>query len=212
MEPNNYFKRLSLNSLDRALEQLSSVESIAIPCLGKDEREILISIVDALPRRSAKPITGPQKNPVRQDFDLCYNVPPENPTWTMAKRLEELIKVGMRNTGLNGHEVFKFNDLIVQYYPPQSKGITPHRDNVRYRLIIAILILSGDGNFCICENRDGEGARIIPAETGDLLLMAGSELARETLGPLHFLRDVTQERRTIGLRYDAARAASHLVR
>ena len=210
MGTNNYFKRLRLNSLDQALEQLSSVGSVAIPCLGKDEREMLISIVDALPRRSAKPITGSKKHPVYQDFYLCYDVPPKNPIWAIAKCLEDLIKVGMRNSGLTGYELLNFNDLIVQYYPAQSKGITPHRDNVRYRLVIAILILSGDGIFCTCENRNGGGAKTIPAETGDLLLMAGSELVRETRGPIHFVRNVTQERRTIGLRYDVTRTVRAL--
>ena len=212
MKTNNWFKCLDLNSLDRALEELSSIGSVAIPCLDKDEREALVSIVDALPRRSAKRIAGPKKTPVYQDFDLCYDVSPENPTWVLAKQLEELIKVGMRNTGLSGHEVFEFNDLIVQYYPPQSSGITAHRDHVRYRLVIAILILSGDGHFCTCENRQGEGAKIILANPGDLLLMAGSGLVGETLGPLHFMRDVTQKRRTIGLRYDALRVTGNIAK
>ena len=210
MKPNNYFKRLSLNRLDRALEKLSSIGSIAIPCLDKDEREALVSIVDALPHRSAQRITGPKKTPVYQDFDLCYDVPPENPTWKMANHLEALIKVGMRNAGIAGHEVFKFNDLIVQYYPPQSSGITAHRDNVRYRWVIAILILSGNGDFCTCKNRQGEGAKTIRTNPGDLLLMAGSGLAGEALGPLHFMRNVTQKRRTIGLRYDGFRAAENI--
>ena len=91
MKTNNWFKCLDLNSLDRALEELSSIGSVAIPCLDKDEREALVSIVDALPRRSAKRIAGPKKTPVYQDFDLCYDVSPENPTWVMAKQLDRQI-------------------------------------------------------------------------------------------------------------------------
>lgn len=174
-----------------------------MPCLGNNERERLVSAVDVLPRRRAQPITGSKNAPVHQDFDLCYNVPPENPAWDIAKQLEHLIKTEMGNAGLVGYDSFQFNDLIVQYYPPQSRGITPHRDNIRYRFVVAILILSGNGNFSICENRDGGGAKKIPAEAGDLLLMAGPGLAGQMLGPLHFLRDVTEKRRTIGLRYDA---------
>jgi len=200
----NKLNCLDSHSFTKALEQLVELKSIGIKCLDDKNMRNLVSIVDSLPRRSAHPIVGNKKTPVYQDFDLCYNIPKDNLLWCIAKEIEAYVKIGMRDLGLIGHEVFQFNDIIAQYYSPESRGITPHRDNIRYRFVIGILILSGDGNFNICDTRDGTDAKEIPAEAGDLILMAGSNLAGHKLGPMHFMENVTKKRRTVGFRYDSA--------
>ena len=199
----NKLNCLDSHSFTKALEQLVELKSIGIKCLDDKNMRDLIAIVDNLPRRAARPIVSNNKAPVYQDFDLCYNIPKDNLLWCIAKELDAYVKIGMRNLNLIGHEVFQFNDIIVQYYSPKSRGITPHRDSIRYKFIIAILILSGDGNFNICDTRDGAGAKRIPAKPGDLILMAGSDLAGHKLGPIHFMENVTKKRRTIGFRYDS---------
>ena len=145
---------------------------------------------------------GGATTPVYQDFELCYDIPPDHQLWELARYLEKRIAKTIKKTGLQGRDILHFNDLIVQNYPPGCRGITPHRDHVRYRIVVAIFLLTGDGNFCICDDRKGTRAKTIPAVPGDLLLMTAPGLVEEKPGPLHFVNGVTRRRRTIGLRYD----------
>jgi len=92
--------------------------------------------------------------------------------------------------------------LIVQRYPPGCAGITPHRDHVRYGFLIVIILLTGDGYFGVCHDRQGNGSREVEFKPGDLLLMGGPGLVSGFTRPFHFVNGVTDTRRTIGLRYD----------
>ena len=195
--------RLDPHQLATAFGRLPAAQSLAVPCLGEREREALVSLVDTLAYRSARPVMGSAATPVYQDFELCYDVPAGHTLWALAGHLEKRISRAIQEAGLQGRDTLRFNDLIVQRYPPGCRGITPHRDHVRYRIVVAIFLLSGDGNFCTCDNRKGAGAKTIPARPGDLLLMTAPGLAEEQPGPLHFVNGVTHRRRTIGLRYDA---------
>jgi hypothetical protein len=76
--------------------------------------------------------------------------------------------------------------------------------------VIAIILLSGNGNFCTCRNRKGEGAKLIHPVAGDLLLIRAPGLMDKKLGPLHFVREITQKRRTIGFRYDAKKVGRNI--
>ena len=96
----------------------------------------------------------------------------------------------------------RLNDLIVQRYPPGCTGITPHRDHVRYGFLIAIILLTGDGHFGVCHDRQGNESREIDFKPGDLLLMGGPGLVPNFTRPFHYVNGVTDSRRTIGLRYD----------
>ena len=96
----------------------------------------------------------------------------------------------------------RLNDLIVQRYPPGCAGSTPHRDHVRYGFLIAIILLTGDGYFGVCDDRQGRESREVDFKPGDLLLMGGPGLIPNFRRPFHFVNGVTDWRRTIGLRYD----------
>ena len=194
--------RLDSRQLISALGRLPAVQSLTVPCLDEHERQTLVSLVDSLTYQSASPVMGGATTPVYQDFELCYDIPPDHQLWELARYLEKRIATTIKKAGLQGHDALQFNDLIVQNYPPGCQGITPHRDHVRYRIVVAIFLLTGDGNFCTCDDRKGVGAKTIPAVPGDLLLMTAPGLVEEKPGPLHFVNDVTRRRRTIGLRYD----------
>ncbi len=194
--------RLDSRQLSSALGRLPAEQSLAVPCLDEHERQTLVSLVDSLTYQSASPVMGGATTPVYQDFELCYDIPPDHQLWELARYLEKRIATTIKKAGLQGHDALQFNDLIVQNYPPGCQGITPHRDHVRYRIVVAIFLLTGDGNFCTCDDRKGVGAKTIPAVPGNLLLMTAPGLVEEKPGPLHFVNGVTRRRRTIGLRYD----------
>ena len=195
--------RLDLLQVSSSIRTLPRVGAVACPCLDLSEANALVSVVDQLEYRPAKAITGSDNAPVYQDFDLCYDIPSGHSLWEFAQVLEQAL-----TSALAGAEVdsecypLRLNDLIVQRYPPGCAGITPHRDHVRYGFLIAIILLTGDGYFGICDDRQGNESREIDFKPGDLLLMGGPGLIPNFRRPFHFVNGVTDWRRTIGLRYD----------
>ena len=195
--------RLDLLEVSSSISALPRVGAIACPCLDVSEANALVSVVDQLEYRPAKAITGSDNAPVYQDFDLCYDIPSGHSLWEFAQVLEQAL-----TSALAGAEVdsecypLRLNDLIVQRYPPGCAGITPHRDHVRYGFLIAIILLTGDGYFGVCDDRQGNESREIDFKPGDLLLMGGPGLIPNFRRPFHFVNGVTDWRRTIGLRYD----------
>ena len=195
--------RLDLLEVSSSIGTLPRVGAVACPCLDVSEANALVSVVDQLEYRPAKAITGSDNAPVYQDFDLCYDIPSGHSLWEFAQVLEQAL-----TSALAGAEVdsecypLRLNDLIVQRYPPGCAGITPHRDHVRYGFLIAIILLTGDGYFGICDDRQGNESREIDFKPGDLLLMGGPGLIPNFRRPFHFVNGVTDWRRTIGLRYD----------
>ena len=195
--------RLDLLEVSTGISTLPRVGAVACPCLDVSEANALVSVVDQLEYRPAKAITGSDNAPVYQDFDLCYDIPSGHSLWEFAQVLEQAL-----TSALAGAEVdsecypLRLNDLIVQRYPPGCAGITPHRDHVRYGFLIAIILLTGDGYFGICDDRQGNESREIDFKPGDLLLMGGPGLIPNFRRPFHFVNGVTDWRRTIGLRYD----------
>ena len=199
----NLASRLDLSEISRSISTLPRVGAVACPCLDVPEANALVSVVDQLEYRPAKAITGSDNAPVYQDFDLCYDIPSGHSLWEFAQVLEQAL-----TSALAGAEVdsecypLRLNDLIVQRYPPGCAGITPHRDHVRYGFLIAIILLTGDGYFGVCDDRQGNESREIDFKPGDLLLMGGPGLIPNFRRPFHFVNRVTDWRRTIGLRYD----------
>ena len=199
----NLASRLDLSEVSRSISTLPRLGAVACPCLDVPEANALVSVVDQLDYRPAKAITGSDQAPVYQDFDLCYDVPSDHSLWGFAQVLEVAL-----TSALAGAEVdsagypLRLNDLIVQRYSPGCAGITPHRDHVRYGFLIAILLLTGDGYFGLCDDRQGSASREIDFKPGDLLLMGGPGLVPNFTRPFHYVNGVTDSRRTIGLRYD----------
>ena len=195
--------RLDLLEVSRSVSTLPRVGAVACPCLDVSEANALVSVVDQLEYRPAKAITGSDNAPVYQDFDLCYDIPSGHSLWEFAQVLEQALTSALAGAEVDSEcYLLRLNDLIVQRYPPGCAGITPHRDHVRYGFLIAIILLTGDGYFGVCDDRQGNESREIDFKPGDLLLMGGPGLIPNFRRPFHFVNGVTDWRRTIGLRYD----------
>ena len=195
--------RLDLLQVSSSISTLPRVGAVACPCLDVSEANALVSVVDQLEYRPAKAITGSDNAPVYQDFDLCYDVPSEHSLWDFAQVLEVALTCALAGAEVDSAGCsLQLNDLIVQRYQPGCAGITPHRDHVRYGFLIAIVLLTGDGYFGICDDRQGSESKEIDFKPGDLLLMGGPGLVPNYTRPFHYVNGVTDSRRTIGLRYD----------
>ncbi|RZO22056.1 MAG: hypothetical protein EVB05_05235 [Candidatus Thioglobus sp.] len=199
------FDRLTPDALEESVNQLESEPAIAIDCLSDQECQSLVSMVDELNFRNAMPVTGSKQYPVHQDFELDYCIPEKHALWQLPDHLGSQIfscLLNAPNVSVDEVRRFRFNDLIVQRYPSGCQGISPHRDRADYRLVIGILLLSGDGNFRIHHGRDENRGQIIPFNKGQLLLMGAPGLSSDFVRPFHSVREVSVPRRTIGMRFD----------
>lgn len=195
---------LDTDEVSAKLGQLSEKSAIALNCLSEETCVELSHLADQLQYRDARPITGPNKTPVLQDFELDYEVPREHPFWSIAEELQSVFRPLLKAQPLTADDKadFGLNDLIVQRYPPGCSGISPHRDHIEYRVVILILLLSGDGDFGIHPERDDNNGKIIDFQPGQLLMMGAPGIAPEFARPFHSVRNVSDVRRTIGMRYD----------
>jgi hypothetical protein len=108
-------------------------------------------------------VTAAEDAVVYQDFELNYSLPPNHLLWKLATTLEGLMSLALTKISAEwvSPATYTINDLIVQRYPPGCKGITPHRDHLAYRIIIAILLVSGDGECRIHRSRDEPKGQVI---------------------------------------------------
>ncbi|HET9118647.1 MAG TPA: hypothetical protein VFN75_11340 [Pseudonocardiaceae bacterium] len=96
------------------------------------------------------------------------------------------------------------NEVAVQRYQPGSIGISPHRDQRRFALLVAVITVAGSAPFTLCRNRSGDPIRTWQADEGSLVLLRGPGLAGEPDGrPMHHVGGPTSTPRTsIGIRMD----------
>lgn len=194
---------LDTDTLAAALRRVARDDAVALPLLAETDRRTLLASTETLRFRPATPEVGPAQRRVYQDFELCYDVPAAHELWRLVDTLGSELGSALREVAPGEADSFTFNDLIVQRYPPGCRGITAHRDHVRYRLVVAIVLLEGDGEFCVCTDRAGDNERRVDFGPGDVLLMRAPGLGRCEERPFHLMRGVTRRRVTIGLRFDA---------
>jgi alkylated DNA repair dioxygenase AlkB len=189
--------------LAAALDRLAVEDAVVLPLLGPAERGPLVEAAGRLSYRVARPMIGEGERTVRQDFELCMTVEPDSPFHALRAALERAVAGALAR--LNPPPLAappRFNDMIVQRYHPGSLGITPHRDHIRYRDLVAIVTLAGQARFFLCADRGGRDAREVPTPPGSLLLMRAPGFAGRGDRPFHMLSEVTETRIGLGLRHD----------
>ena len=200
--------RATREAVAAALGRLAHEEATALPLLAPAACRSLIAAAADLAFRRAKPVVGEGARAVRQDFDICLAVPEGHRLWHLASAFERLVAAALAGMTAPPLADFRVNDIVMQRYPPGARGITPHRDHLRYRGLVAIVQLSGDGRFRVCRDRAGSGARAIPAGPGDAILMRAPGFAGRYDRPFHFLDGITTERYSFGMRWERACAPS----
>lgn len=187
------------------IAQVVAEDAASMPLFDTTYLNLLLDDALTLSFRGARPeVRIKDSVVVRQDFDLCDEVPTKsafrNCTAVLERCLNEALSL-MAPCPLV--PPLMLNDLIVQRYHPGSHGITPHRDHVRYRGLIVLLVLCGHGRYYVCADRAGNNAREIIAPPGHIILMRAPDFASRSDRPFHFLTDVTSERFSFGIRHDS---------
>jgi len=188
------------------MARLTAEGAVSLPLLGPALCRRLVTAARRLPYRRAVPVIGEGARAVRQDFDLCYTIPPASPFHAIAAALERHIDQALGHLDPAPLEApFHINDIIVQRYARGALGITPHRDHVRYEGLVVVIPLGGAARFLVCAERTGNGAREVPAPPGSAVIMRAPGFAGSRARPFHFVTDVTRQRFSLGLRHDVRR-------
>lgn len=186
-----------------ALARLAREDAVSLPLLDPPPCRDLLAAAAELSYRPATPLIGEADREVRQDFELATEIPSGSPFHALAAALESLIAQALER--LEPPPLAappRLNDLIVQRYPEGSSGITPHRDHIRYRDLVAVVTLAGRARFFVCPDRSGRDAREVAVPPGSLLLMRAPDFAGRRDRPFHMLSEVSERRVSLGLRHD----------
>lgn len=136
-----------------------------------------------------------------QNFRAVDDFAPEGLFVDIRFALEEYLRVKFEGCPENPlSKPLQFNELVVQRYAPGPLGITPHKDLLRCINVIVILVLEGQAEFCLCDDREGNNPRALKNEPGDLLLMRGAHFGGQTIRPFHTVKNIRSQRTTYGLR------------
>lgn len=186
-----------------ALRTVMACGHAHLPLLPPSATAVLLESCSGLRYRAARPLVGAAGREVSQDFDLTMEIPEGHAIRDLAARLDAAVKAAA--AGLEPDPLpagFRFNDLIVQRYPEGSRGISPHRDHLRYSGLVVLITLCGAAPFHVCDDRSGAGAKELAMPPGGAVLLAAPGFAGGRSRPFHFLGAVTQPRISLGIRHD----------
>ena len=197
--------RAGPDAMAGALDRVAREDAAVLPLLAPADCRPFIEAGADLAFRNAKPVIGEGERAVYQDFDICLSIPQPHPLWRLTQAVERLVADALAILDAPPLEALSLNDLVLQRYPPGARGITPHRDHVRYVGLVAIVQLSGNGRFGLCTDRSGADARVLAAGPGDGILMRAPGFGGVKDRPFHFLDGITVERYSLGMRCDRTR-------
>lgn len=185
-----------------AIDRLEAEDAITFRFLDEALTCHLLAESEKLTYRPATPAIGPEERRVFQDFELTMSFQPDDPFSRFARALDRLCAAALERLDQNPCPGMTHNDLILQRYQPGSGGITPHRDHIRYRGLVSLFVLAGEGDFYVCKDREGTDAKRLPSPPGSLVLMRGAGFAGMKDRPFHMLKDIRSFRVSFGLRWD----------
>ncbi|WP_085904406.1 hypothetical protein [Kiloniella majae] len=193
----------SPHSLAQAMNLLPTEDVAAFPLVDSEGCEKMLAAVKELSFRACTPVVGPKGKEVEQDFQIAMNFDQPSVLDEYQTALEEQINQAFSLMQPSPYpQPFSFNDKAALIYKEGSKGITPHRDLLCFEAVIAILTLSGEAGFYICDDREKNNARRYTAEPGVMILMRGRNFAGIEERPYHYVEGVSKERVGYGLRYN----------
>ncbi|TSC62983.1 MAG: hypothetical protein Athens041674_354 [Parcubacteria group bacterium Athens0416_74] len=182
--------------------RIAAEGAVVVPgALSSDTVEELVRLAELERWHKAESIVGTSQ--VEQDYFVVEAFHRESVFRLLAEKTSSWVNTwGSLTTGWSW---LRFNETRLQRYDTNSRGISPHRDGLRYRQIIALYVLEGGGRFGLCDDRTESkqpvNARVLQMSAGDLVLMRAAGFLGEDIQPMHFVDGVQERRITYGLRY-----------
>ncbi|OUS18625.1 hypothetical protein A9Q97_00695 [Rhodospirillales bacterium 47_12_T64] len=177
--------------------------AVAFSLVDEDGCAKMLQATESLKFRDGTPVVGSPGNEVHQDFTICMNFEGKSALNDYQIAFEKQLNAAFELMAPQPYKTpFSFNDTAALRYHEGSTGISPHRDLVCFEAVIAILTLSGEAGFYICDDRDKTNAKRMEAKAGVMILMRGKNFAGIEERPFHFVEGITKERVGFGLRYN----------
>ncbi|MEK7103277.1 MAG: dihydroneopterin aldolase [Patescibacteria group bacterium] len=181
------------------LQQLHQVGAVSIPILPVQRRICLLKEAD---QYNYSPSSDPDSHLVRQDYAIVRSLPSESLFYDLANDFYRQLICNISSTELKTLFPYHltFNELRLQHYKKDSIGITPHRDGKSKINLVCVFPLKGAAAFGLCDDRSGLNTQILSAPPGNVIIIRGPGFMGSNYQPFHFIRDITEERLTFGLR------------
>ena len=197
--------------LPKILQSLTDIGATSIPILRADARKQLVDTARNLSYQKEAEEVGKADRLVRQQVASCEDFSEAPIFLQLRDAFQELLTQALTNLSIDPFSFpINLNKMVLQTYESGSIGITPHRDGKRYKNLVCVFVLEGQGKFYVCRNRAGNDPIEIEATAGNVLLMRASGFKginnclaqQEEIRPFHFLTDIPTQRYTFALRQE----------
>lgn len=197
----NYFVDFDVN---KAVSLLAKAGACVVsPFLTETTHQILLNEVSTLRFEPQPEVKGPHN--VKQNFSLAIGAESNKLLVNLQGYVERMLNhclTAYRPWPIS--EIIQFNELRIQKYEPCEIGISLHRDGKSFINIIVIIILEGEGEFCIADDREGTNTQVLVTVPGDMILMVAPGFNGADYQPFHYVRNVRTTRITMSLRHNKA--------
>lgn len=190
--------RVPMSSFEYIHQQLIAQGAVSIPFLTHEERGGLIDEAKKL-----EYIKQPEQafgGIVREEVSSCSVKDEGTPFFEIADRVA-LFVTELCSVTNQGFPQFPKPHVALQKYDAGSIGITPHRDEKKYGLVIAIVPLIGKGDLSICDDRAGNNPKKQDTTPGNLILLRAPGYAGMHVRPMHVVNNILEERIILGVRF-----------
>ena len=191
------------STISNLISELKERGVCVIPLLSHELCSKIKSETDAFPFIQAEEFY-PTSN-CRQNFTYFYDYPKDNLVWKVAHELEQLLNHVSKNEGSLIFETpLSFTEMAAHHYEITEVGIDPQRDESRYRNIIAICVIEGDGEFYTTTEKINGVEKIIQAKAGDVIFMRAPGFMNSDIRPIHGVRNIISPRLSVTFRQEQA--------
>lgn len=188
---------VKLHESDQLIETIKKDGIAKLHLLSEDALLRITEELQALNYTDAEIYSGPFN--VEQHFTYSRDFPKESILWRLSQELEQLLTT----TNLNIFSTpLSFNEITAQLYPVHTTGISPHKDESRFKNIIVICVIEGEGEFYVTSDREGNNKNIVITKPGDILFMRAPGFNHENIRPIHGVQNITAKRLSLTLRQE----------
>jgi hypothetical protein len=180
---------------------VSAVGAISLRMLREDFRLTLLHEAESYSYTPEPEFVGSGERIVRQQIATCKDFALGSNYLLLRGAFQLLCDEYFEKAALDPFATrLCFNAMALQKYQPGSVGITPHKDGLRYRNLVCVFIIEGQGRFAVCTDRSGREARVLDASPGNIILLRAPGFLSSSERPFHYVSDIQETRYTFGLR------------
>jgi hypothetical protein len=138
-------KKAPSEASNKLFQDLNSTGIASMDILHEEDRISLAEVAKCLPFRDVDAYAGPYQ--VEQDFkffDKDHVLDNGHPFMVLKRHYEAWInELFLTRNQYAFQTPFSINEITVNKYHPQSRGIGAHRDHARYLNLVSIFVLEG---------------------------------------------------------------------